>query len=229
MKRLIISCLALGLLHNSCLAEEQTVPATENDKISYSLGYQLGENFKRQGAQINSAMLLRGIDDALSGDTAMLESKQRLEAMANLKKQLADAQKQKANAEAEANLAMGQKFLAENTKKEGVTTRPSGLQYKKLTSGTGKTPQADSSVSVHYRGQLIDGKEFDSSFRRNKPSSFQVNKVIKGWTEALQLMREGDKWELYIPPELAYGERGAGKAIPPNSALIFEVELLSIN
>jgi FKBP-type peptidyl-prolyl cis-trans isomerase FklB len=229
MKRLIISCLALGLLHNSCLAEEKTILETENDKISYSLGYQLGENFKRQGAQINSTMLLKGLDDALSGDTAMLESKQRLEALANLKKQLADAQKQKANAQAEQNLVMGKKFLAENAKKEGVTTLPSGLQYKELSAGTGKTPQAASSVSVHYRGQLIDGKEFDSSYKRNKPSSFQVNKVIKGWTEALQLMREGDKWELFIPPELAYGERGAGKAIPPNSALIFEVELLSIN
>ncbi len=229
MKRLIISCLALGLLHNNCLAEEKTVLETENDQISYSLGYQLGENFKRQGAQINSAMLLKGLDDALSGDTAMLESKQRLEALANLKKQLADAQKQKANAQAERNLVMGKKFLAENAKKEGVTTLPSGLQYKELSVGTGKTPQANSSVSVHYRGQLIDGKEFDSSYRRNKPSTFQVNKVIKGWTEALQLMQEGDKWELFIPPELAYGERGAGKAIPANSALIFEVELLSIN
>ena len=122
----------------------------------------------------------------------------------------------------------GETFLQENAKKEGVKTLPSGLQYKSVKQGDGKSPKATDTVSVHYRGTLIDGTEFDSSYKRNEPAEFPVNRVIKGWTEALQLMKEGDKWMLYIPSALAYGERGAGGLIGPNEALVFEVELLKV-
>ena len=126
------------------------------------------------------------------------------------------------------NLEESKKFLAENQKKEGIKTLPSGLQYKVLTEGTGKTPKETDNVTVNYKGTLIDGTEFDSSYKKGQPATFQVNGVIKGWTEALQLMKEGSKWQLFIPPELAYGERGAGPTILPNSTLIFEVELLTV-
>jgi len=128
----------------------------------------------------------------------------------------------------EKNMTEGPKFLEENKAKEGVVILPSGLQYKVITEGTGKSPKATDKVKVHYRGTLINGKEFDSSFKRNQPAEFPVNGVIKGWTEALQLMKEGSKWELYIPSDLAYGARGAGGDIGPNATLIFEVELLEV-
>jgi FKBP-type peptidyl-prolyl cis-trans isomerase len=139
----------------------------------------------------------------------------------------AEQQQERRQQGAEA-LKSGEAFLAENAAKAGVKTLPSGLQYKVIQSGSGASPKATDKVTVHYRGTLIDGTEFDSSYSRNKPATFGVNQVIPGWTEALQLMQEGDKWELYIPPKLAYGERGAGSRIPPNSTLIFEVELLSV-
>ena len=140
------------------------------------------------------------------------------------------AEQQKAFEEQGAkNLSEGKAFLAENQKKERVKTLPSGMQYKVLSEGSGKTPKATDTVTVHYRGTLIDGKEFDSSYKMDKPAIFQVNGAIPGWTEALQLMKEGTKWQLFIPPELAYGERGTGSRIPPNSTLIFEVELISVN
>ena len=129
---------------------------------------------------------------------------------------------------AEANRQKGEAFLVENQKKEGVITLPSGLQYKVIEEGTGESPKPNDTVVTHYRGTLIDGKEFDSSYRRGEPASFPVNRVIAGWTEALQLMKVGAKWQLFIPPELAYGERGAGRAIGPNAALIFEIELVEI-
>ena len=124
--------------------------------------------------------------------------------------------------------ANAEKFIMENKNKEGVVTLPSGLQYKVLQEGTGRTPTATDTVSTHYRGTLLDGREFDSSYKRNEPTEFPVNRVIKGWTEALQLMKEGSKWMLYIPPHLAYGERGAGGLIGPNETLIFEIELLKV-
>jgi FKBP-type peptidyl-prolyl cis-trans isomerase FklB len=129
----------------------------------------------------------------------------------------------------EKNKKEGEEYLAENKKKEGIITTQSGLQYKVLKKGTGKIPKSTDTVTVNYRGTLIDGTEFDSSYRRGQPASFKVNGVIRGWTEALQLMKEGAKWQLYIPSNLAYGERGAGRNIGPNSTLIFEVELISIN
>ena len=153
----------------------------------------------------------------MSGAKPLVDARQRQAAL-----------KQIGETRAKANLEQAQAFLAANANKEGVQTLPSGLQYRVIQAGEGKTPGPGDNVRVQYRGSLIDGTEFDSSYARGKPATFRVNKVIKGWQEALQLMQEGAKWELFIPPGLAYGERGRPKAIPPNSALIFEVELISV-
>lgn len=149
--------------------------------------------------------------------------------LVNLKKKISVAQQQQQKQQADKNLAEGKAFLEENGKKEGVKTLPSGLQYKVIQEGSGKMPAASDTVTVHYRGTLIDGAEFDSSYKRGKPATFRADRVIAGWKEALQLMKPGAKWQLFIPGPLAYGERGAGAKIPPNSTLIFEVELISIN
>jgi len=151
------------------------------------------------------------------------------ETLKTFQQEMAAKQAEKTKQLAEINKKEGEAFLAENKKKEGVKTLPSGLQYKILTEGSGKTPKETDTVTTHYRGTLIDGTEFDSSFKRGQPASFTVNGVIKGWTEALQLMKEGSKWQLFIPSDLAYGDRGAGGQIGPHATLIFEVELISID
>ena len=149
-------------------------------------------------------------------------------AITGLQQRLQAAREKEMKEMAAKNLDEGKKFLVENQKKGGIKTLPSGLQYKVLTEGSGKMPKAEDTVTVNYKGTLIDGTEFDSSYKRGQPATFQVKGVIKGWTEALQLMKQGAKWQLFIPPELAYGERGAGRDIGPNATLIFEVELISV-
>ena len=193
-------------------------PMNEQEQVNYSLGYELGKDLKGQELHLSEGALLQGVKDALEGNRPQVDARKRLSALNKIRDKRADEQ-----------LAKSQAYLAENTKKEGVVTLPSGLQYKVIKSGEGKKPSASDSVQVHYLGTLIDGVKFDSSYDRGEPASFKVNRVIKGWTEALQLMQEGAKWELVIPPDLAYGKRGRSKRIPPNSALIFEVELLKIN
>jgi FKBP-type peptidyl-prolyl cis-trans isomerase FklB len=199
---------------------------SEEARANYSMGYQIGGDFKRQGVAFQSDALVAGIRDAIEGGEPRLSAEERRVALTELKRRIDDTEQAGRQAEAEKNLAAAQAFLDANRSKEGVTTLPSGLQYKVIQEGTGPKPSANDTVTVHYRGRLIDGTEFDSSYGRNAPASFPVNRVIKGWTEALQLMGEGAKWELYIPPDLAYGERGAGTRIPPQSALVFEVELV---
>jgi len=228
--RVVASILAFGLSTQVCVAEDPPVIETEQDKMSYSAGYQLGENFYYQGVTFNLPLMFKGIEDAVSqSDQPLMSQEERQAALTNLKREIVLTQQQRQRERAETNLATSQAFLEANAKKEGVVTLPSGLQYKPITSGSGKSPGPEDKVTVNYSGKLINGIEFDSSYRRNKPSTFQVNRVIKGWGEALQLMHEGDKWELYIPPDLAYGEKGASNKIPSNSALIFEVELISVN
>ena len=219
----------LGLLCGVCSAAEPVKLETENEKINYSVGYQLGGDFKRQEVEIKSDMLLQGIEDAISDGKPLLDEQERRATLMALAQRVKAEQKQKMQQQGAEALKAGEAFLAENTGKEGVTTLPSGLQYKVITAGAGKSPQKSDKVTVNYRGTLIDGTEFDSSYSRNKPATFGVGKVIPGWTEALQLMKEGDKWKLVIPSKLAYGERGAGARIPPNSTLVFEVELISVN
>lgn len=198
-------------------------------RTNYSIGYQIGRDFRRQGVVINPEMVVRGIEDAIAGGQPLMQPPEMHATLTSLQRRV-KAEQQQAQAGVEGrNIESAGSFLAQNAAMPGVVTLPSGLQYKVISSGAGKKPGATDTVTVHYRGTLIDGSEFDSSYSRNQPASFAVNRVIAGWTEALQLMQEGDKWLLFIPPGLAYGERGAGKRIPPNSALIFEVELLSVN
>lgn len=201
---------------------------TQKEKFSYSLGMKMGENLHKQSVPVDPAILARGLKDALSGGKTLLTDEQAQAAIMEVQKEMHDKQQAKMQEAGAGNKKAGEAFLAANKGKEGVVTLPSGLQYKILTAGTGPKPTATDSVVCDYKGTLIDGKEFDSSYKRGQPATFPVNGVIKGWTEALQLMPVGSKWQLFIPPDLAYGERGAGADIGPDSTLVFEVELKSI-
>jgi FKBP-type peptidyl-prolyl cis-trans isomerase len=229
MKYVLVALLSLGFLFtcSCCFADEKPELKTQKDKESYSLGYQFGQSVKTQGLDINLEAYESGIQDALSGSKPQLNQEEIQKIVAELQKRFMAAREKELKETSEKNLAAGKTFLEENKKKEGIKTLPSGLQYKMLAEGSGKSPKASNQVTVNYRGTLINGSEFDSSYKRGKPATFQVDKVVRGWTEALQLMKEGSKWQLFIPPELGYGERGGGP-IPPNSALIFEVELISV-
>ena len=195
----------------------------QKDKVSYSIGMQIGFNLGRQKVDINPDILAAGIKDAIAGKP-QLTTDQVKDIMAQFEKDLEQKQKQLG----EKNKAEGEKFLEENKKKPGVKTTASGLQYKVEKEGTGPAPKATDMVTVNYRGTLIDGTEFDSSYKRNQPATFPVNGVIKGWTEALQLMKKGAKYQLFIPASLAYGERAMGPDISPNSTLIFDVDLVDV-
>ena len=224
--------LAMMFLAVGCTAGEKKVEITElkdqKEKVSYSIGLNIGNDFKTQGVEVDTNILLKGMTDALSGAQPMLTEEQIQETLTQLQKDMVAKQETMAKEAAEKNKTVGAAFLAENSKKDGVTTLPSGLQYKVIEEGTGATPTLESTVTVHYKGTLVDGKEFDSSYSRNEPATFPVKGVIPGWTEAMQLMKEGAKWEIVIPSELAYGERGAGPVIGPNATLVFEVELIKI-
>ena len=203
---------------------------TQKQKESYALGMSIGLGFKKQGLDksIDSAIVARGMREALAGTkTAMTEDEMKA-SLQQLRTEFTTAQEAKAKEAGATNRKEGDTFLAENKSKDGVKVLPDGLQYKVLTEGNGPKPAATDTVTVNYRGTLINGKEFDSSYKRGQPASFPVNGVIKGWTEALQLMPVGSKYQLFIPPDLAYGDRGAGADIGPGDTLIFEVELLSI-
>ena len=201
---------------------------TSKDKISYSIGADIGKRLKTDNIDVNPTVLARGLREAFAGSKLALTDEQMHAAMMELQttmrqKQMAAMQERSAK-----NKTEGAAYLAANKAKDGVVTLPSGLQYKIITAGSGPKPAAADSVVCNYRGTLIDGKEFDSSYKRGQPATFPVAGVIKGWTEALQLMPVGSKWQLVIPPDLAYGERGAGQDIGPDSTLVFEVELMSI-
>jgi FKBP-type peptidyl-prolyl cis-trans isomerase FklB len=200
---------------------------TDMDKVSYIIGTQIARNFKAQDIEVNLDALMWGLQDGIGGKELALSQAEIQKVYSAFQQRMMAKLMAKRTKEAAENLAKGKTFLEQNKKKEGVKVLPSGLQYKVLKEGTGKTPTLNDRVKAHYRGTLIDGTEFDSSYKRNQPAEFAVKGVIKGWTEALQLMKEGAKWELYIPPNLAYGERGR-PGIPPNSVLIFQVELLQI-
>ena len=209
-------------------SSQPLVLKTDKEKLSYAIGMNIGAGMKKDTLDIDPTVLTRGIKDALTGaKTSMTEEEARTIVNAfrteMVKKQQAEAQKA-----GEANKQAGEKFLAENKTKEGVVALPSGLQYKIVKQGDGPKPTASDTVVTNYRGTLIDGKEFDSSYKRGQPATFPVGQVIKGWTEALQLMPVGSKWQLFIPANLAYGERSPGGDIGPNSTLIFDIELLSI-
>jgi FKBP-type peptidyl-prolyl cis-trans isomerase len=207
---------------------------TQKEKASYALGMNIGAGFKRQEIPVDPALVARGLRDAMTGAKPLLTDKDAQAALTQLKtevNQKMQAQQQamqaKAHEEAAGNIKIGDAFLAANKTKDGVVTLPSGLQYKVLKEGTGPKPTASDTVTCNYKGTLVDGTEFDSSYKRGEPTSFPVGGVIKGWTEALQLMPVGSKWQLFIPSNLAYGDPGR-PGIAPGSTLIFEVELLSI-
>jgi len=228
MKHVLVTLLSIAFLFSVCHAQEKLELKDQKDKESYSLGYQFGQNLKFQGVDINLDVYTSGIRDALGGKEPKMSQEEIRATISELQKRITAARQKELKELAAKNLEESKKFLAENQKKEGIKTLPSGLQYKVLTEGTGKTPKETDNVTVNYKGSLIDGTEFDSSYKKGQSATFQVNGVIKGWTEALQLMKEGSKWQLFIPPELGYGERGAGPQILPNSTLIFEVELISV-
>ena len=196
--------------------------------MSYVIGVDIGKALQKQGMAIDPDLVARGIKDGTSGGKLLMSDPEIQETMMAFQKEMRAKQEEANRQLGEKNKKEGEAFLAQNKTQEGVTTLPSGLQYKVVRAGTGKKPKATDSVVTHYKGTLLNGTEFDSSFKRNQPATLKVNGVIPGWTEALQLMEEGAKWVLYVPAALAYGERGAGPQIGPNATLIFEVELISI-
>ncbi len=200
---------------------------TEKDKQSYAIGLNVGKSLHRDDIDVDPKIVLQGLQDAMAGGPVLLTDDQIKTVMTDLQTQVRQQQEAKRQALAETNKKDGAAFMAANATKPGVVTLPSGLQYKILTPGTGPKPTATDSVVCNYRGTLLDNTEFDSSYKRGQPATFPVTGVIKGWTEALQLMPVGSKWQLFIPPDLAYGERAQGP-IGPNATLVFEVELMSI-
>jgi FKBP-type peptidyl-prolyl cis-trans isomerase FklB len=227
MKNLCLILPAI-LLATSIFAEE-TPLKDDQDKVSYSIGLDIGSTFKKQGMDVKPEVLLRGLKDGVSGAKPLMTEEEMRTTMTQYSKTMMEKQAATAKEAAAKNTEAGEKFLAENKMKEGVKTTESGLQYKVVKEGTGPMPKATDTVVTNYRGTLINGTEFDSSYKRNEPTSFPVNRVIKGWTEALQMMKVGSKYQLFIPASLAYGERGAGGGgIGPNETLIFDLELLDI-
>jgi len=224
MKVKMIVIVGILLLVSQVNAQENLVLKSQKEKVSYIIGMEIGSNLKKQLADVDSTILAKGIQDALTNRKPLLTEQEIQETMAAFQKEMMVKQTEVAKK----NKAEGEAFLSENKKKEGVKALPSGLQYKVIKAGTGKKPKSNDTVTAHYRGTLINGTEFDSSYKRGQPVSFQVSGVIPGWTEALQLMEVGAKWQLFIPSNLAYGEQGAGRDIGPNATLIFEVELVSI-
>lgn len=216
-----------ALLAVAVRAQDKIELKDTKQKSSYAIGMDIGANFKRQEIDVDARALAAGIADALSGKPQLTDAEQK-QILNEFRTQLMGRVEAKQKESADKNQKDGEKFLAENKKKEGVKTTASGLQYKVLKSGNGKTPKATDTVKVHYHGTLIDGTVFDSSVERGEPASFPVNRVIPGWTEVLQLMKEGDKWQVYIPSQLAYGTESPSPKIGPNSTLIFDVELLAV-
>jgi FKBP-type peptidyl-prolyl cis-trans isomerase FklB len=221
-----------GAKKATATAGSATTPAlkTPKEKGSYALGMKIGTDLHRQGvgATVDPALVARGLTDALAGGKTLMTEDEQRAALGQLRTQVQQNVEAKAKEQGAANRKTGEAFLAANKSKEGIVTLPSGLQYKILTQGNGPKPTAKDTVTCNYRGTLINGKEFDSSYKRGEPASFPVSGVIPGWTEALQFMPVGSKWQLFIPPDLAYGDNGAGGDIGPGETLIFEVELLSI-
>ena len=228
MKKLIAVALVLSIFGSMVIAQKKGTPKTKKEKVSYSIGVNIGKNMKTQGIDLDQGLLTQGIKDGLNSSKTAMSDKDMEAAMTAFQQEMMGKMQVKQKVDGEKNAKEGEAFLAANKKKEGVVTLSSGLQYKILKSGDGPKPTKDQTVKCHYRGTLIDGTEFDSSYKRGEPTEFPVGQVIKGWTEALQLMPVGSKWQLFIPADIAYGSNGAGQTIGPNATLIFDIELLSI-
>lgn len=217
----LLACLFMVSAH----AQDKVKLNTDKQKFSYAVGLQVGQSLLRQGIDLDPEAFSLAVKDVVTGQQPRLSMDELKQVLQTEQKHLLAKQAE----EAKKNAAAGRKFLAENKKKEGVVETRSGLQYKILKKGNGKQPTKDSTVTVNYRGTLIDGREFDSSARHGKPATLQVNKVIKGWQEVLPMMHVGSKWRIFVPPQLAYGNRGAGQVIGPDETLVFDIELLKVD
>ena len=226
-KRLALTMCGVVALSGAAFAADAPEFKGDKEKVSYSIGMDIGGNLRRGSIEVDPDMLAKGLKDSYGGGKTLLTEDQARQAIEAFQKTLMAKKAETMQKLSDKNKTDGETFLAENAKKEGVKSLPSGLQYKEITPGAGKSPKSTDTVTTHYKGTLIDGTEFDSSYQRG-PATFPVSGVIAGWTEALQLMKEGAKWQLFVPSDLAYGERGAGREIGPNVTLIFEVELISI-
>lgn len=232
MRRVLVAVavVAMALALASCgdnVASKKQLTTFE-ERSSYAIGQNVGGSLKSTNMTMDIAAFVQGVRDTLDGKKPLLTAEESMAVMQEFSQKARDAEVQKREEQTTKNLAEGQAFLETNKARTGVVTTASGLQYEVLTQGTGPKPKATDRVSVHYRGTLMDGTEFDSSYTRGQPAVFQLDAVIPGWTEALQLMPVGSKYKIFLPPNLGYGERGAGAQIGPNATLIFEVELVSI-
>jgi len=225
---LVVSCISFFAASYLLADESASVPSTEQERESYSIGYQVGLSMKSDGVEVDFEKLIQGLRDATNGKEPLLSDEEMKALIVNRKKEAREIQMKKIQEQRVKNGEESEKFLEENKKKKGVKTTESGLQYKVLIEGKGSTPRAEDAVTVNYRGMFIDGKEFDSSYARGEPMTTKTDGVIKGWTEALQMMKEGSKWQIFVPPQLAYGINGLGTRIPPNKLLVFEIELLEV-
>ena len=230
MNKILLPALGLGMILSlaACDKGGKSELKTDTEKFSYAIGMDIGRSLKRLDTEIDVSALRQGAQDVLDDKETLLTQEQVVEVMTSFSQKIQQEQEEKQKASAGTNLDAANKFFTENGKKEGVKTTKSGLQYEVITEGKGDKPKPSDRVSVHYTGTLLDGTVFDSSVERGEPATFPLNAVIPGWTEGLQLMPVGSKYKLYIPPELGYGEKGAGPKIGPNSALVFEVELLKV-
>ena len=226
---LMIVLIVFALAASACANKPQPASVkTPIDKASYALGVEVAKNLKTQGIEINKDLMIKGITDVLSGEKLLFTDQELRKTMEDFQADIRRKTVQAARMSAFDNKQAGDAFMTQNKTKEGVVTLPDGLQYKILKEGTGRKPTENDSVECNYKGTLVDGTEFDSSYKTGKPATFAVKSVIPGWREALKLMPEGSKWQLVIPPELAYGQRGAGKEIGPNATLVFELDLLTV-
>lgn len=229
MKYLLTVLVSFGLLACQSNTQDNIKMNSQTDSVSYAIGLDIGKNLKSQKIEVAAEVLAQGIKDIIDSNKTLLTETEAQEVLMAFQKRLMAKHEEMMKGQGDKNKLAGEEFLAANKAKEGVVTLPNGLQYKVIKMGTGKNPKATDNVTVHYRGTLIDGTEFDSSIGRGEPATFQLDQVIKGWTEGVQLMPVGSKFEFYIPSDLGYGDRSAGQLIQPNSTLIFEVELISIN
>lgn len=228
MKHVLLSLTLVFVFLSTTFAQKSTAPKTEKEKVSYIIGMNIAKDFKSKHVDVDLKMLLKGMEDELGGKKSALTDKEIEETMQKFQKEMMAKMEQEQKAENEKNRKEGDAFMASYKKKPGVNSLSNGILYRVLKEGKGQKPTAEQTVKVHYRGTFIDGKEFDSSYKRGQPVEFPLNGVIRGWSEALQHMPVGSKWEIVIPPDLAYGENGAGSVIPPGATLVFEVELLEI-
>lgn len=228
MRIALFLLLAAAFAAPEVLAQKPVELKTRRDSVSYAIGMNIGQNFKLQSIDVDLTILSAAMEAVIKGGQTAMTEDQAGQCVMSYQQEMMAKQEAERKISGAKNKAEGDSFLAENKKKDGVKTTESGLQYKVLVEGTGPKPTASDKVKTHYSGKLIDGTEFDSSYKRGEPAVFPVTGVIKGWTEALQMMTVGSKWQLFIPSELAYGERGAGQTIGPNAALVFDIELLGI-